>query len=69
MAKFKNLPKWQKKLNAEERKHLKEMDITTLWQFRENAKAQKKFREEENDKTFEPCWTCRSIARKLNLPL
>ncbi|RLC85441.1 MAG: hypothetical protein DRJ03_11695 [Chloroflexi bacterium] len=60
-TKKKNLPKWQKKLNAEERDHLKETadGSVTLAKFKKCVEWQTK-----NDVV---CWTCKSIACKFEL--
>lgn len=59
--KTKNLPKWQRKLSAAERRHLKEMGISTLWGARNSAKFQ--------ELNMFPCWECVSIGRKLGVEL
>lgn len=62
------LPKWLKKLTAKERKHLKEMGITSLRGMKVCAEHQKKWRDEAE--TFsEPCFECKGIANKLGLPV
>ena len=69
----KRIPKWQKKLTASERRHLRSMGITSLHAMEDNARHQKEQREKyskEGDMfVWEPCWTCKSIARKLELPV
>ena len=65
------LPKWLKKLKASERKHLKEMKITSLRQFTTTAEFQKSRRDKCEIVTGidEPCYECKGIARKLDLPV
>lgn len=65
------LPKWLKKLKASERKHLKEMRITSLRQFKDVAEFQKEKRDEHTPCTgiHEPCYECKGIATKLGLPV
>lgn len=55
-----------KDLTKAERKHVKEMDLTTLRQFEKNARMQAEMRQSWPS---EPCWDCRAIARKLGLPV
>lgn len=59
------LPKWMQKLSAAQRKHLKEMKISALWEMKDIAEHQKKLR----DKSYEPCWDCKQISRELGLPV
>jgi len=59
MTLFKNLTK-------KENKHLKEMGMTTLRQFKETAETQAAYRAEG---LSEPCYECKNIARKLGLPV
>ena len=56
-----------KDLTKKEKKHLKDQDMTTLKQFKATAEAHVKMRE-ENPK-IEPCYECKNIARKLNIPV
>ena len=65
--KRKKLPKWQKELTVKERKHLKEVNVTTLKGAKRNFEAQKEQREEYPE--VEPCWDCRFIARTLGCPV
>ena len=59
--------KW-KDLTKEEKKHLKEQEITTLRDFKKTAKSQAEMRREKiYGFTCEPCWNCKMIARKLGL--
>lgn len=60
--------KWQDKLTAKERKHLRIVaGVRTLAGVKTTLMKQKEMREE--DGSFEPCWDCRTIARKLDLPI
>jgi hypothetical protein len=65
------MPKWLKKLKVSQRKHLKEMRITSLRQFKEVAEMQKKRRDEHKVVTglHEPCYDCKEIAARLDLPV
>lgn len=57
-----SIPKWQRKLNAAERKHLRETcDRVTLKAFKKNFEGQ----QQEGI----VCWDCRSIARKLGIEI
>lgn len=59
-----------KDLTKKERKHLREMGITTLKGFKRNAEMQADRRKEFPFPEFsEPCWDCRAIAKKLELPI
>lgn len=60
MARFKDLTKT-------ELKHLKSQDMTTLREFKATAEAHVKMRQE--NPAIEPCFECKNIARKLNLPI
>jgi len=63
------LARW-KDLTKKERKHVHEMGITTLRQFKVNAEHQAQTRKEFPLPEFsEPCWDCRTIAKKLGLPI
>lgn len=61
--------KWQNKLTKSELKHLREMGVTTLAGAERNALHQKKLRDEDPEAFLEPCWECRRINTKLNLPI
>ena len=65
------LPKWLKKLNADERAHLKEMEITSLRAFTATAEFQKRERAKHDVCTgiYEPCYQCKTVAGKLGLPV
>jgi hypothetical protein len=54
-----------KDLSKKELAHLKAQGISTLRTFTHIAKEQKRMREEGG----EPCFECKNIARKLNLPI
>lgn len=56
---FKDLPK-------KDKRHLREMGVTTLRDMKRTAETQKQYREATG---CEPCWSCRSIALKLGLSL
>jgi hypothetical protein len=56
-----------KDLTKKEKKHLKEQEIATLRDFKSLAEKQKDMRLRNSD--IEPCWDCKSIARKLGLPI
>ena len=61
-----------KDLTKKEKKHLREMGITTLREFVRNAELQKEMRDQpppEGFTFYEPCWDCRMIAKKLELPV
>ena len=57
-----------KDLTEKEKKHLQEMDITTLTEFKLVAQTQKEMRDSQSMGS-EPCWDCRAIAKKLGLPV
>lgn len=61
--------KWQDKLTKKERKHLRDQGVTTLKQARINAEHQAKMIADPNGAGTIPCWDCRGINRKLELPL
>lgn len=60
-----------KDLTKKEMAHLHEMRIFTLRDFERNATKQAEMRKMfPMSKGFsEPCWDCRAIARKLELPI
>ena len=60
MATFKSLTKT-------EMKHLRSQDIHTLREFKATADAHVRMRAENPN--IEPCYECKNIARKLNLPV
>lgn len=63
------MTRW-KDLTKKERKHVHEMGIKTLKEFKKNAEFQAKARREFPLPEFsEPCWDCRMIAKKLELPI
>lgn len=55
-----------KDLTKKEKKHLREMGMTSLRQFKSNAEQQALLRKRYPS---EPCWDCRLIAKKLELPI
>lgn len=61
--------RWQNKLTKSELKHLREMGVTTLTGAKRNAEHQKNLRDRDPDPCNEPCWECRRINLKLNLPI
>ena len=71
----KRTAKWQKKITMGELKHLRaNMHSVTLRGFTEMAAKQKIIRDKGTAAGYppciaEPCWECKSIARKLGLPV
>lgn len=70
----KDRPKWQQKLGVREIRHLEEMGIRTLAQAKRNATWQQTRRAEANSRDVppgigEPCFECKTISRKLGLPI
>lgn len=61
------LPKWEQKLTAKQREHLKEMGIYRLYEMKRVAAGQKVWRDEPD--SIEPCWECKQISRELGLPV
>lgn len=66
--------RWQDKIGKRAVKHLREMGITTLEGMKRNAAHQKKQRERPDRQhlpagILEPCFDCKDIARKLDLPI
>ena len=66
--KTKRKAKWEKLLTLTEIKHLREMTNGTLKGAKFNFRFQKTQRE-SNPRDSEPCWDCKTIARKLNQPV
>ena len=61
---------WQSKLTKKELQHVREWGGRTLAGFKHNRAVQleMKARDEANGfRNTEPCWDCRTIARKLGL--
>jgi hypothetical protein len=57
--------KWQKKLTKKQLRHIKETtDGGLLREFKRNREAHNK---EKAAGKSEPCWECRTIARRLGL--
>ena len=54
-----------KDLTKKEKKHLREANVTTVPGLVKTFKFQKKCRKDNPD-GIEPCWQCKSIARKLD---
>ena len=53
-----------------EKRHLKDMGVTTLRQFKEVAAYHKQLRDDPSFAQInEPCYECKEIARKLGLPI
>ena len=73
MRRFKkDRPKWQQQLGVREIRHLEEMGIRTLAQATRNADWQRTRRAEADSRDVppgigEPCWTCKTINRKIGL--
>ena len=60
------MQKWQQRLTAAERKHLRdEAGVSTLAGMRRNFEGHQKMREQEPRLELDPCLTCKGIARKL----
>lgn len=64
--------RWQKKIGKKEMRHLREMNIFTLSDFKRVRAIQvidRKHREAEGMRPgmAEPCWECRRIAEKLGV--
>ena len=62
--------KWRNKLTKAELKHLREEafdhgTLITLAGLESMFEKQAKMRKADSDFTWEPCWTCRGIAKKL----
>jgi hypothetical protein len=66
--KTKRKAKWEKKLTLEEIKHLRENTDGTLRSTKATLQFQKEKRA-KNPSWSEPCWDCRIIANKLELPI
>jgi len=61
-----------KDLTKKEKRHLRDMGMATLREFKLAAAEQKRIRElppPKGFKFYEPCWDCRFIAKKLGLPI
>lgn len=56
---------YKKKLTKKELKHIKAHGMTSMKTIKSTLMHQKKSRED----SYEPCWDCRGIARKLGLPV
>ncbi len=61
--------KWQDKLSKSEMKHLKSWVGTTLTAVKTQSATHAKSRREPEWSGVEPCYICKSIARKLGLPV
>jgi hypothetical protein len=73
---------WQKKLTKAELKHIRSYGVRTLKGMKELALSHSKYRKQESRRKLkkagvivlpmrpyiEPCFTCKSIARKLGFP-
>lgn len=61
--------KWQNKLTKKELKHLKDVFDpgvrVTLFNIKEMFSIQAKMRKFDSTHYYEPCWICRTIAKKL----
>jgi hypothetical protein len=63
-------PKWLKKLNKKEIKHMLDMDIQTKDKFNTQVEILKvELNKFHNGEPSCVCWDCVSICRKLNIPL
>ncbi len=51
------MKKWEKKLTAKQRSHLKDLEVTTLAAIKRNVELQATH--------SQPCWECVAIGRKL----
>ena len=60
-----DLTQWEE-LTEEERAHLTEYDMPDLETFKKGAANQKEWRDAGKS---EPCYTCKAIAKKLNVPV
>lgn len=58
------LPKWQKKLTAKERRHLKEMGVSSLDSFKHTREVQLRIEQKHG---VCACFECRHIARQLEI--
>lgn len=56
-----------KDLTKKEMKHLRSQGMKTLRDFKATAEAHVKMRAE--NPAIEPCYECKNIARKLNIPV
>jgi hypothetical protein len=71
----KDRPKWQQKLTVREIRHLEEMGMSTLAGAIRNAEFQAELRADrmikfpESPGIAEPCFDCKTISRKLGLPV
>lgn len=57
-----------KDLTKKEKKHLREMGMISLREFKKNAEFQAGERI-KYPTSPDPCWDCRTIAKKLGLPI
>jgi hypothetical protein len=61
-------PKWQKPLTKKEIAHIQTVAACrSLKQFKRNVEGQNEMRLKTPGASNEPCWECRTIARKLGL--
>ncbi len=59
--------KWQDKLTKAELKHVREWVGSTLKEVKSMMAIHKERRKEKGSEGIEPCFICRSVARKLGL--
>lgn len=65
-----HIPKWKRQLTEKEIAHLAESGAETLSAFKRNAEYHAKCRARNEYKpALEPCWICRGIAVKLDIPV
>jgi hypothetical protein len=57
-----------KDLTKKEKSHLRDMGIRTLRDFKYNAAMQAEMRRKFPEAS-EPCWDCRMLAKKFELPI
>ncbi len=59
--------RWQNKLTKKELKHVREWVGNTLTAFKAQVKFLAETRKNRDNDYSEPCYVCRSVARKLGL--
>lgn len=59
---------WQSKLTKKHMKHLREMGMNTLSKIKTTLEHQAETRKDPEN-ISDPCWTCREVANRLNLPV
>ena len=58
--------RWKERLTKKQLKHLKEMDVTTYADLKTTLDWQAM---ERKNTESEPCWECREIAARLDIPI